>query len=164
MSLSKFAASSFGTLSHTVRHSSFERISLCRKLELDSHPNYFRLLYFCILMDEFINCGYTNLKDPKQNVVFKQVTKTSTTTKTAIKTTTKKLKKATTTTTTTTTEVIPKEYTTAKVESNQTMDSNIRNNSTMNESNIITTELPLQLSTTNQHSNIPVKECKFRGH
>ena len=112
------------------------------------------LLYCWILIDEFINCGYTNLKDPKQNVVFQLA---STTTKTT----------TTTTTTTTwlfvphTTQVIPKEHATANVESNQTMGSNIGNNSTMNESNIITTELPLQLSTTNQYSNIPMKECKL---
>ena len=116
------------------------------------------LLYFWILIDEFINCGYTNLKDANRNVVFEPASTTSktTTTKTKTKTTTTRSKQ-----TSYATEAIPKEQSTAKVESNQTMGSNITNNSTMNESNIITTELPLQLSTTNQYTNIPMKECKL---
>ena len=45
------------------------------------------------------------------------------------------------------------------------MGSNIRKNSTMNESNIITNELPLQLNTINQSSKKNVtKECKLKGH
>ena len=115
--------------------------------------------YFWILINEFINCGYTNLKDPKRNIVFEEaLTKTTPTpTKTTATTTTSKQ-------TPYTTKVIPKEQTTdlpAKVESNQTMGSNTSKNSSINESSIITTELPLQLNSTNQYSNIPMEECKL---
>ena len=121
--------------------------------------NYLRLLYFWILNNEFINCGYTNSKDPKRNIVFEQAKTTITTTTKTTTTTSKQTPYAT--------EVIPKEQITdlpAKVDSNQTMGRNITNNSSTIESNIITTELPLQLNTTtttNKYSKIPMQECKL---